>query len=84
MPRAEVRYDLSRLPTPDEHGNYWLGDDKRDNDAPAIFPIKSIEKYDGQFYLYRGKEGVLFEGGTFRAFTSAMDALRYLRRYPPK
>lgn len=67
------------LPEPDQFGNYWLTDRKR-NPCWAIFRSKTIEKGQvvpqGWWILLAGEQGVVYDHGWMRRFLSPGAALR--------
>jgi hypothetical protein len=74
-----VPYDYSRLPKPDNFGNYWFGR-PGDGNTPAILVVYGDKEHRGDYFVSLGAEGILFgENKKLRTFKRPEEALAVLR-----
>lgn len=74
---------MTKLPKPDEYGNYWLNSDHKL--GPAIFPSKrrtyegEVRRLDSYFVLVGTERGFLFKGNTLEQFKTPQEALEAIQ-----
>lgn len=72
--------DFSKLPRPDDWGNFWFGEKRDGTLRPAIFPIISQSYPVGTYMASLGEGGILWDGPRFMAFATALEAMSELRK----
>ena len=82
MPRKKDYGLYTKLPIPDDYGNYWFKKSKDVSVTECVVVLTREANHKSEkklaFMLSLGPKGVVWDGTVIREFVSAVQALEYL------